>query len=527
MTLCKGINGKPCPVDKQAKHGSLCRVCHFESKPAGLKSADVVHTPAPARTRFVRTVDNVGSPALGGFTRALDESAESMETETGDVTIDNAEDGDQADDDEDTPVLVIVNELLFYLANMLGTMEQAMLLKVCESHFQLEEILQAKKEIFRHNVNEHIRFTKRIGDKKLETNLRDIIDVFRKNDPVFLPVFAAADLSRIPPLDFRGANMAALMCEVSQLRREMNSVRNIEASSRTLVAEFGNLKKQIREREQKSQKERMPDEKTVVSLGIQTEEFIATDPGEEEPLHGQDAATPDSAQSDVRMTSPPRVSRRQSTQDSPSAQNYESEEHHRNKPTGDNGSVRETEESRSTPTWSDRVASNLRPTVETPSDGFTTVGKDGRPVRTKSITSDSFLMPQRSRKSEIVYVSNISTTVGCEALQAEIRKRCGVSSRCRKLNVKMADPDFNSFQVFVSPEDADAVLNKDNWPRFVRVRVWERRGRPRSDDGGRMDLPKPIPTMIGNRGPVDELASRRTRLFTPDRWWDCEEYENR
>ena len=63
------------------------------------------------------------------------------------------------------------------------------------------------------------------------------------------------------------------------------------------------------------------------------------------------------------------------------------------------------------------------------SDGFITVGRNGRPLRpgvSGSVgTADLNLKPQRPRKSDIVYISNINPDMDSDGLKAEIRDVSG------------------------------------------------------------------------------------------------------
>lgn len=555
MPLCTGLNGQPCPVDKQAKHGTLCRYCNAQIRPAALRPAvEIVCTPAPIRTRSLGTPrpdEHMGSPLLEqraqtGPLDGVDSDSDSVENADDEMEEDEGLDSNMPPNvsrDADAtvtaaPAAPIVNEVLFYIANMLDIMEQSMLLKVCEDFFKPSVIIEAKQEVFRFNKNLHLRFTKRIGDRKNESNVRDIVDVFRKNNPKDFPIFVAADLGKIPPLDFSGANIAVLMCEVSNLRKEMDSLKSIEANSRNLVSEMEALKQQLRERDH-DWKSVLMASKGSVSLGVQVDlsgvrrvdtpeksdtapvnsstvdqaglseqcnvEFDNIVTPEEQPATDSDA---------VKLVSPPTVERL--VVDLPKARN----------PT----------KSRVEParkTWAERTAS--KPSENSSGDGFTTVGKDGRPLRpvTKpSVSSDDFLKPQRPSKTEIIYLSKVSTDVDCDSLQREIRNRCNVNVRCRKLNAKVAEPDYASFQIFATVSDAPKVLDKSKWPEWVVIRAWVRRRKSKEANSVqqapppevRKETPKRTQTVMGLGSRIKEvlsdLSGLRKEPGTPHDWFE-------
>ena len=76
----------------------------------------------------------------------------------------------------------------------------------------------------------------------------------------------------------------------------------------------------------------------------------------------------------------------------------------------------------------------VAPRSSEPGDGFITVGRNGRPLRPSksgsSVAADLNLKPQRPRKSDIVYISNVNPELDNEGLRAEIKRRFGVSVRC-------------------------------------------------------------------------------------------------
>ena len=179
------------------------------------------------------------------------------------------------------------------------------------------------------------------------------------------------------------------------------------------------------------------------------------------------------------------------------------------------------------------------------SEGFVTVGPKGRPLRAgksdSAATAGFNLRPQRPRKSDIVYVSNVNPELSSDDLRVEIKRRFGVSVRCRRLNPDMDDPDFASFQVFVQPDQAARILDKCSWPTWIIVRPWEKRGRKSGNTVGSRGLPRgsggqKIETIIGVHSkpstPCEPKQSHPGYVYdscgdiygTPNNWYD--EFDN-
>ena len=85
-------------------------------------------------------------------------------------------------------------------------MDQETIIRICEGHFETNAIVDAKHIIFEYNRDDSLRNINRKGDKKNENNIRDIIDVIRKNDPRVFPRFVAKDMNNVPLVDARVSN---------------------------------------------------------------------------------------------------------------------------------------------------------------------------------------------------------------------------------------------------------------------------------------------------------------------------------
>ena len=101
----------------------------------------------------------------------------------------------------------------------------------------------------------------------------------------------------------------------------------------------------------------------------------------------------------------------------------------------------------------------------------------------------------------------------------------------------MTDPDFASFQVFVRPDQAGLILNKDNWPSWIVIRPWEKRSRKPGRQINNLPQdpgPQRIETVIGvptnrprtprgidpSNSDQGNSISSNSIYCTPENWFD-------
>ena len=441
---------------------------------------------------------------------------------------------------------LVLNELLCFCFNMLNSMAQSLLLKVCADFYD-EDIDAAKEELSKYNVNDSLKarlLKKRRGADKKSTVMNDILDTIRGNDPSVFPVYVARSLGNVPPLTKSCVNMASIMVELTQLRSDVNSVQRLDGSLSELTETVRAMKHQL----DGLSSVRCNDHKELDRTDALDQNSV---PDPSSPTGLSDNAHPSStdsfhlAQSPVQTTAncvtfrdaPPvtrllteTVVKARIPAPGPDALSSNRDRDLDQKSRGMNFAA-------AVQSVDDKSAGQTvnRPDNAELNDGFITVGPKGRPLRSlkarSAASSDLKLKPQRPRKSDVIYLSNVNPDIDNDGLREEIKRRLGINVRCKRLNPDMVDPDFASFQVFVQPDHAAMILDKSNWPSWIIVRSWEKRSR-KSRDARRVDNlplydtePQRIQTIVGVRKPSTPMYGRHdlnsgSIYCTPENWYD-------
>ena len=136
--------------------------------------------------------------------------------------------------EESRPVLI--NEVLFFVNSTIDQNAIAQIKTTVVGFYREDEIVAAKHTLIR--AVEDMDFAvaiqqytkKRIGENKLRANVDDIMNIFVTVDENMrrdnLPVFCAADRSRIPMFVDEMSDIAAIRLELSQLRQQVELLTN-------------------------------------------------------------------------------------------------------------------------------------------------------------------------------------------------------------------------------------------------------------------------------------------------------------
>ena len=663
MPMCVGINGQPCPGEKNGilpvviagKTMLLCRVCNGAAGP--LARSEYVDTTlnsslslTPGRLTLELDASCVSSPSLIGsqaysqpvfdttedmdtseqttVTKEVAPAAESRQSNPGEGA-NNAQTEKEISDNREPQQTLVCNELLCYCFNMINNMAQTILQKICAEYYTETAIDKAKELILESNENEAQRtklLKKRRGTDKKSTTMKDILDTIRANDPDVFPVYVAKSLGNMPPLTKNCVNMASMMVDLAQLRTDVDTFQGMANSIADLTESVSAVKKQLDAMsevqketgdpripptvQQRLPTEGVPESSQYSSVSSvpswsrsapqQRDSLSPTGLFEPEPTPTQQHSSVTSGTSHREPSKLPGLSEPSSRPDSVSDESstggltttaHESLSHiglstetrglvspdglsctaNQRRPTShhDRGSNARVSETRPFPfrevppvtrllddhkaASSDQNFSHKMNFAakaanrgeasgpDTGNDNFVTVGRNGRPLRpgkprSAAVTADINLRPQRPRKSEIVYISNVNPDLNSDDLKTEIKRRFGIQVRCKRLNPDMVDPDFASYQVFVQPDQATVILDKNSWPSWIVVRPWEKRGRKSGEPGRRVNVSRDagvhrIQTVIGvHRKPSPRVLntsahdfahdSYESRYCTPTNWYD-------
>jgi len=142
-------------------------------------------------------------------------------------------------DDTPTPVK---SEILCFITSKAALMTFDDIVKVCDSFYRKDEVVEARSILERLGVDMH----KRRGDNMLRITVEDITKVVL-NPKHKLPTFYATDVNRLPPVDIKHVDVAAILAELQGLRSEIRSMNHLQAEVIDLRSQVNELKQALSE----------------------------------------------------------------------------------------------------------------------------------------------------------------------------------------------------------------------------------------------------------------------------------------
>ena len=106
----------------------------------------------------------------------------------------------------------IINEVLCFIQNKIGLINEDHIIQLCEETFEKETIGKSKELFFElcHNDSDKTLNRGRTGEHKSERNLKDICNLFQEKGKS-APVFCARDLNILPPVTLKGLDVSSLL----------------------------------------------------------------------------------------------------------------------------------------------------------------------------------------------------------------------------------------------------------------------------------------------------------------------------
>lgn len=129
----------------------------------------------------------------------------------------------------------MINEVLAFVHNKMTVMDEISLIRICNTAFDSEEILTAKKLLFEALSNKKMK--RRRKDGKTNRDLEDIIELLKSTDaedPEKLPIFVARELHRLPPVTFDHLDATRLLKDILWLQQEVKTIKSDYVSKELL-----------------------------------------------------------------------------------------------------------------------------------------------------------------------------------------------------------------------------------------------------------------------------------------------------
>lgn len=125
---------------------------------------------------------------------------------------------------------IVICEVLAFIQNKCGVMDEEGLVRICASSFTAEEIESAKNLLF-DAVPTQTRNITRKREGKAQRDLVDIIYLMKNTSTDNIPIFVARQLHRLPPVTWDHIDTTRLLKDIMILKEEMNLLRENCATS--------------------------------------------------------------------------------------------------------------------------------------------------------------------------------------------------------------------------------------------------------------------------------------------------------
>ncbi|KAJ2949345.1 hypothetical protein O0L34_g15257 [Tuta absoluta] len=122
---------------------------------------------------------------------------------------------------------IVINEVLAFMNNKLRVLDEETLLRICNTAFKDEDILEAKTLLFAAVPLE--KFKRRKKQDKSRKELQDIIDLLKHidaTDPEKLPIFVAKELHKLPPVTFDHLDATRILRDILKIQDNMVLMQN-------------------------------------------------------------------------------------------------------------------------------------------------------------------------------------------------------------------------------------------------------------------------------------------------------------
>lgn len=130
---------------------------------------------------------------------------------------------------------IVINEVLAFVYNKMTVMDEISLIRICNTAFDSDEILTAKKLLFEALSNKKMK--RRRKDGKTNRDLEDIVELLKSTDaedPEKLPIFVARELHRLPPVTFDHLDATRLLKDILWLQQEVKTIKTDYVSKEDL-----------------------------------------------------------------------------------------------------------------------------------------------------------------------------------------------------------------------------------------------------------------------------------------------------
>ena len=357
---------------------------------------------------------------------------------------------------------IIINEVLCYVQNKIDILHVDLIVQLCEENFDKSSIEKAKELLFNlcHSESDRTVMKSRTGEHKSDRNLRDIYNLLQEKGKN-TPIFCAKNINILPPVTIKSVDVSLLLHTIKQLQVEVNLLSAASVAQRDLTDGISKLTRSLDDRVTKIETPK------VVSEGITSPVAPVV---VAKPVASEGTTTPDA--------SPAAAAGGDGTPLNPNAPPF----------TAPVAVPRRSYLNVAQANTGGNPGSN----VLRDADGFTIVGRNGRPVKSVSTLpaakkkSPKQGMVGSSTRSNIsaatryVKASVFVTRYPPGTTAVDVKEDLLLDERVKDLDIKVEQVQtkydtYTSFHVTCVCKEPDAkiFLGPDLWPRDILYRQWK------------------------------------------------------
>lgn len=124
---------------------------------------------------------------------------------------------------------IVICELLAFMQNKIGIMDEESLVRLCSTAFAAKEIEDSKNLLFG-SITTNIRKIVRKNIGKEQRDLHDIISILKQTPTELIPLFVAKDLHKLPPVTFDYVDVTRTLKDLIIMRNEIEIIKNTYAT---------------------------------------------------------------------------------------------------------------------------------------------------------------------------------------------------------------------------------------------------------------------------------------------------------
>ena len=142
-----------------------------------------------------------------------------------------------------------VNDILCFISTAISVKSNDFIINSCTAYYELTKIREAKELLFAYSNEKSI---KRRGENCKKSEIQDIIEILRKYEEtgVTIPKFLASSYDSMPPttgFDLLAATLVDLIEQISSLKDEINSLKNLNKTNDITTADLNIIKDDIKD----------------------------------------------------------------------------------------------------------------------------------------------------------------------------------------------------------------------------------------------------------------------------------------